>query len=35
MKKVLTVFQKNNAKKRLNFYWKEIKVPYVAQKDYF
>ena len=30
--KILTVFSKLNAKKWLNFYWNEIKVPHVAQK---
>ena len=33
--KVLTIVQKLNAKKGLNFYWNEIKVHRVAQKDYF
>ena len=32
---ILSVFQKLNAKKWLNFYWNEIKVPHVAQKDIF
>ena len=32
--KVLTVFWKFDAKKWLNFYWNEIKVPHVLQKNF-
>ena len=35
MEKILTVFWKLNTKKGLNFHWNEVKVPHVAQKDYF
>ena len=34
MKKNLTVFRKTNANKLLNFYWNEIKVLHVTQKNF-